>query len=720
MEYVTGRRVAAARTIALGRTHLLATTAIAAALSLGSQPALAQDGDAVPLQTIEVTGQGSASTEGTGSYTTQLSTASLKGTAEIREIPQTVNVVTQQRMDDQNMTQLEDVARWTPGLRVFTNDPGRSSIFSRGFEFDSYYVDGLPAPMGSRNGTVPDLAPFERVEFLKGPSALYSGSGEPGGTVNLVRKRGLDHYQVKATGTYGSWDNARGELDVTGPLNDRVRARAVMAYENNNSFIDYNGWDVGVAYGTVDIDITDRDLLTIGAWYQERDISPSNGLPTLADGTLLDVDTSTFLGADWNSFKNQSTDIIAEYTHSFDSGGEAKVGARYSNRNADSFYAYTGSAASATGATSMVGYGLEQSEDVFSIDAHIDKAFTLLGQEQNVLVGVDYQQLDEKISQARLRGLGTNNVFSPNPFIAQPSYTYSTRTSSDPKEAGIYGQLRLKPHDMVTVVLGGRESWYRADVNDLVSGATTEVQHNANFSPYAGLVVDLNENVSVYASYTQVFQPQTEVDAAGDLLPVRTANQMETGVKSSFFGGRLNGSLAVYQLNDTDRAIADPNAPGSYLASGEIQVRGVEAELSGAPFPTRFPGWELFGSYTYMDMEYKKDSADLTYQYYLPQNMFNVWSKYTFQQGLLEDVHVGAGLNYVSSFHNQYLGLELRQDDYVTVDAQIGYLFDERVQATLTVTNLLDEKYYERLGTTSTFNFYGQPRAFMAKLEATF
>ena len=146
----------------------------------------------------------------------------------------------------------------------------------------------------------------------------------------------------------------------------------------------------------------------------------------------------------------------------------------------------------------------------------------------------------------------------------------------------------------------------------------------------------------------------------------------------------------------------------------------MEAELSGAPFPTGFPGWELFGSYTYMDMEYKKDSADLTYQYYLPQNMFNVWSKYTFQQGLLEDVHVGAGLNYVSSFHNQYLGLELRQDDYVTVDAQIGYLFDERVQATFTVTNLLDEKYYERLGTTSTFNFYGQPRAFMAKLEATF
>lgn len=709
------RRDRTLRTTTAMRSVLLLAVAVSLPSVARAQDAIS--GGQVELDTIVVRDEG-ASTEGTESYTTVLTTAGGKDEQEIREIPQTVNIVTQQRIEDLNMTTLEDGAQWTPGLRVFRNDQGRSSIFSRGFEFDSFYVDGLWAPLNSAYGFQPDLAPFERIEFLKGPAALFAGSGEPGGTANLVRKRGLDEFGVTATAHYGSWQDGRGEIDITGPFNAEktVRGRAVVAYQDAENFVDVNEAQVGVAYGTVDIDFTENTTLSVGAWYQERDMTPNNALPTRADGALLNVDRSTFLGADWNTFENNSTDVVAELEHRFDSGGHARLAARYTDRYADGKYAFSAGAPDAAGNVNLRAAALEAWQEAVYIDGYVSKPFEVYGLEQNVIVGADYKRLDQTANQGGAMGFAMNNIYAPNPNVIEPTIPWSSETKMTPEETGLYGQLRLKPVEPLTFVLGGRAAWYENNVTDLIGGGVQSIENDGEISPYAGVVYDLNEYFSLYASYTESWQPQTELNAAGNVLPARSSKQYESGIKGSFLDGLVNTSLAIFKIEDHNRAIANPVVPGTYFDSGRIDVSGLEAEISGSPLP----GWELFAGYTYLNMKYLEDSATLSYRYYLPQHTFNLWSKYTFQEGALEHLSLAGGLTAVSSFHNVFGPLTIRENGYVTVDAQVGYQFTENVSATLTVTNLFDETYYERIGVPATFNFYGAPRAVMAEVKATF
>lgn len=136
------------------------------------------------LETLTVTGNRlyeMLPSEVTGGYTVDAATVGTKTPAALRDIPQSVSVVTRDSLEDRNLDTLDQMARRTPGLRVLSNDDGRSSIYARGYEYDEANIDGLPAPMQSINGTVPDLAAFDRVEVMRGPSGLFNSTSEMGG-----------------------------------------------------------------------------------------------------------------------------------------------------------------------------------------------------------------------------------------------------------------------------------------------------------------------------------------------------------------------------------------------------------------------------------------------------------------------------------------------------------------------------------------------------------
>ena len=158
-----------------------------------------------------------AATETVRDYSTPTSTVGTKIPATLRDIPQSISIVTNQQIKDRNVETLDQLARKTPGLRVLSNDDGRSSIYARGYEYDEYNVDGLPAPMQSINGTLPNLAAFDRVEIMRGPSGLFDSSGEMGGIVNLVRKRPGDSFAASANAGYGS--DKQYKLGGTSPAN---------------------------------------------------------------------------------------------------------------------------------------------------------------------------------------------------------------------------------------------------------------------------------------------------------------------------------------------------------------------------------------------------------------------------------------------------------------------------------------------------------------------
>jgi len=243
-------------------------------------------------------------TEGIGSYTTSQSSYG-KGQS-LKELPQTVTVMTRQRIDDQQLKTLDDLMIHTPGVTVQQENTVSSSFYSRGFKITSFQIDGN-SPMYGEGGLAYglgtsqlDLAMFDSIEILRGSDALYGTSGEPGGAINLVRKKPTKQFQVKALAHAGSWNNYRGELDVGGSIiaDGRIRGRLVGVYEDRKYFYDFGKSDKQLVYGVVEADVTDSTLLTFGADYTHQDFGSFNqfGLPRYSNGEDIGLRRSYYLG----------------------------------------------------------------------------------------------------------------------------------------------------------------------------------------------------------------------------------------------------------------------------------------------------------------------------------------------------------------------------------------------------------------------------------------
>ncbi len=704
---------------------LLASTMLASAYSPGA--AAQNAGDATVLEEIVVQGA-SYETEGTRSYTTDLISVGEKDARPLREIPQSTTVLTRERLDDGGFTSLDTALKKTPGVVVLTNDDGRSSLYSRGFEFDTLYFNGLPAPLSSIHGTQPDMAMIDHIEILRGPAGLFGGTGEPAGAINMRLKQAPDAFQAQMSATYGSWNNRRIEADIGGPLNaaGTVRGRLVGALGKTDNFVDVINNQIGTIYGTLQADLTENTTATLSISHQKRDITPFNGLPSLANGTLLDLDRSTFVGADWNRFDSTVTDYIAEIEHRFDDGGHVKASARYSDRTSDFLYGYAAAAASPAGTVNgMRWLAREFEERALALDAHISKPFELWGKENNIILGADYRNFDYSWNNLTALIPGTYDVRNWNTSVPRPTVDFNspstTRVKNDLKQYGIYGQWRHKPLDNLTLIGGGRLTW--VDLSTLDANETI----NARFTPYAGVIYDITDRISAYASYTEIFQPQTETTVAGSIIGPRTGQQFEVGVKANLFDD-VNASIAYFNLRDRNRAVRDPDNLSFSLAQGQAQLQGLEMELTGS----LTPNWQVAAGYTYTDTKFVNTARVPGAEFYTPEHMVQLWTKYTFDErhGLLNKAFIGGGVKVFSSFSNLTRSVnagtgavgvtEIKAPGYAVVDLQAGYDFNENLSAVLSVNNVFDTKYYERVGGTPVFNFYGAPRNVNFKVTAKF
>ena len=715
---------------------LLITTILGVAVpQLAWAQQVADEDEAMLLPTILVEGS-SYETEDSGSYTTDLISVGDKDVRPLREIPQSTTVLTWQRLRDGNATSLDSAMRKTPGVMVLSNDDGRSSIYSRGFEFDSFSMNGLITPLSSLYGTQPDMAIVDHVEILRGPSGLFTGTGEPAGTINMRLKQPTEDFRFNVTGIAGSWNNRRIEADVSGALNESgtVRGRLVGAYGARDSWMDVVDNKVALAYGTIAVDLDANTTATFSLSHRKRDITPTNGLPTYADGTTLDLPVSTYTGADWNYFDNTVTDAMAEVERRFDDGGHYKLSALFTRAEADMQYAFAGSAASPTGVVSALAWlARDYTQDSFSLDAHMSRPFYWFGVENNLILGADYRSNDTRMFNQQGRITGAFDLNDWDPAIPRPAVSYVTRTDTDTSQYGLYGQWRVKPAANLTAVAGARLSWYdnATTVTTLASGARVESREkfNAEVTPYLGLIWDLNDRTSAYASFTEIFQPQTETDASGALLKPRTGRQYELGLKADLFTN-TNASFALFRIEDENRAVGDPAGTGEFVGLGKARLQGVEVEVTGSITDN----WEVSAGYTYTDSSYRDTDRPTTnkLEYYAPNHMLHLWTKYTFDDrfGRLDGSWIGGGIKAFSDYeslvrtYNPGTGAvgetNVRSSGYAVVDLMAGYRLTDTMTASLTVNNVLGKKYYERVHNPTNFNFYGEPRSVTFKINANF
>lgn len=698
---------------------LLLGTAMVSVVALSDTAQAQQAGnEPVVLDSIVVEGDPGVVTEETGSYATNRATVGYKQPTDIRKIPQTVNVLTRQRLDDQNVSTLEEAGYLLPNVTTATGNGFDGSLYSRGHEVFTYNVDGAPRPFLSLYGTAPDLVFFDRVEVLSGPSGVFQGSGEPVGTVNLVRKRPTGQNAGRVTGITGTDDHFRGEADLQAATGDnkQLRGRIIGYGYTKGSYLDIAEQEKGGGYGSFEYDVTDRLTLSFGGIHESEDTVSMSGQPTYSDGTLLNVPVETFFGAPWGQREINTAEGFAEAEYAFDNGGVFKLTSRIYNRDTDIKNALASTSVDpATGNFDMFVFARRYDEVSSYVDANYSAPFSFFGRRSEFSVGTDYRRSEQDMKQNFDFSLGTQNINTFNPYsLVEPDITYPgvgpgfrLNTETENNEYGGYGYTRLQVYDGLNLTLGGRYANYDSDTLDTGRSIKTSISEN-EFVPMVGLSYDILPEATVYTSYSEIFQPQNEQRADGSQLEPVRGRQIEVGTKVSLFDGFLNGQASVYWLQDENRAVSDPNNAGSFIASQEEDTHGFELSIAGSPYP----GFELSAGYSYVDTDLETDPT--------PAHSGVVWGRYTILDGALENLYIGAGVQAVGEFEAVSNGVKIDAPGYTVVNAAARYPINENFEVGLFVKNLLDHEYVERVNTTERGVFYGEPLTATLRLTGRF
>lgn len=675
-----------------------------------------------------------ATTDGTGSYVVK-GVSMNKMLLRLNEIPQSVSVLSRQQMKDQNLNTVDDALKQVPGVNVNLYGDGTAGITSRGYSMAPQF-DGVPSTGGLQMAQQFDIAIYDRLEVLRGPNGTFQGSSSPGGSVNFVRKRPLDNFKAEGEFSGGSWNNLHAAADVTGPLlaSKRVTGRLVLAGSDRDYFYNKAHDRRWTAYAVVDVHITSNTTLSMNATGQKNDTTRFMGLPRAANGSDLNFSRNSFVGADWGHTTSPMYELGGELEHRFGNGWRARLTGRHRVTDTSLHYTYLNSLAKSAQTGNFVVANSSVNEVYNGADVYVTGPIRVLGRKNEVLIGGNYDSYLEtdggaSINSSRDSSLGGLNIF--NPVISSAIQPAITTMYREPiQQAGIYGSTRIELLKSLHLLMGGRISFYEYKYKNISKGTpyVVSTKNNGVPTPYLGLVWNIIPTVSAYVSFTDTFTPQSAYGPSGRLKP-DLGQQLEGGLKGDFFHHNLNISLTGYRVIERNKAIVDEDGSMNcgltgtgvcYRAAGKVRSQGAEAEVVGRILP----GWDINASYTYNDNVILKDSTPTlegkAYAANSPKHLFKLWTHYRFAdpEQTKNVWSVGAGVTAQSSTFGTTR--TVTQGTYVVANAQVGYQLNPKLNITVNVNNLSNTKYYQRLGNLYYYNYYGEPRNFMATVRSVF
>ncbi len=700
-------------------TILLACTALTAPSLAQAQETPTETADDDAEVTIVVTGK----------YTLEerIDTATGLGLT-LRETPQSVSVVTAQRILDQNLVSVADVVENGVGVTVGEIDDVRNEFFARGFEIRNYQIDGVPTAWtlaGGAGETMADVSIYERVEIVRGATGLLSGAGDPSASVNLVRKHADSaDWTGYANASYGSWNTWRVSGDVGGALtpDGRLRVRAVGRYEEGESYIDLYRNRKFVLYGVLEADLTDDTLLRTGISHQEgKPDAPAWGaLPSFyTDGSFAEWPRSKTASASWSFWDTTNQNFFATLSHDF--GGGWSVTANYNRlknaQNTELLY-LSGLVDSATG-TIQYSYPYKDKGKAIqdSFDAQIKGRLNMFGREHELVFGAlhSVQNRDDTTWAALaypgdLQYVDWDGSAFPNPGF---STTGDLAVDEKVEQSGAYGALRFNLTDAFKLIGGGRvASWKQRGES---FGVTSDFGDDGVFIPYVGALYDLTPDHRLYASFTRIFQPQDARDRNLVLLPPLDGKAYEIGLKSAFFNEALQTSIALFRIEQDNLAQPDivVTPPGgglpqqTYIAAEGATSKGFEVEVTGEPLP----GWNVNFGYSQFKA---KDASGNPVNTDQARRLLKLFTTYRvpFDDSALV---LGGGVNYRSKAYSDGENpvttdpFRFQQDGYALVNLMARYEVNDHLRFQANLENLLDKTYYSQIGFYSQYR-YGAPR----------
>lgn len=717
------------------RMLLLASTMAAASAHAAENVPAGQATASTPapvLPEVTVTGKrAKLTTEGSNAYTTDVSRAATGLNLSLRDTPQSITVVTRDRIDDQKMSSLVDVIQNAPGVSAKPIDSVRQTFYSRGLPISSVQIDGLPMSWNTAEspGEVnAHLALYDRVEIVRGATGLLNGTGNPSASINLVRKHADSKVFKGSVGAaFGSWDHVGADFDITTPLNQSgsVRARLVGDASQQASFVDLEKSQQSVIYGVVDADLTSSTRLSVGL-SEQRDDRQGNawsGLPIWhADGSRTDFERSKTTAANWNLWDSQQKSVFATLSHQMDNKWalQATAAQRRNTHQQKVLWLY-GSPDRTTG-LGTDGFGVNWDIDHKQNEVGIQVSGPL-GRGHELSFGLNHSKQELTYATREQNSLlaSTGNFNQWDGSIAEPDWTDSlpmqrTRIT----ESGLHGSARLQLTETLKFIGGVRAIRWRVSNDETLFNATYQSSKN-HLTPYLGLVQDLGEQVSVYASYTDIFGPQLRRDRNAKFLDPMTGKNAEIGIKAELLDGRLQGALALFRSKQDNLAQRDGSlfVPGSdgreraYYAAQDATTKGHELTLTGALTSSWFidAGWSQFSISDGTGQDLNTDQS---------RRMLKVFTRYQ-----LAGWTVGGGVNWESasySIEENPFGADekVSQGSHAIANLMVRYEFSAQLSAQLNINNVFDKKYYgNQIGRFGNL-FYGEPRNAQLSIKYSF
>ncbi|MEN9907036.1 MAG: hypothetical protein RLZZ540_177 [Bacteroidota bacterium] len=679
---------------------------------------------------------------------------------KLMDLPQSVQVIDNEIISQQQAIRLSEVIKNANGVYVGSARGGaQESFFSRGYDMsaNNMFKNGFRYNAGS----IPEVSGLEKVEFLKGGSALLYGNVAPGGILNLVTKTPKFTKGGEITMQAGSYDYYKPSVDFYGPLNKSIAYRFTGSYENSKSFRDYVKNERVYINPSFLFNITDKTQITVQGDYLSADWTPDFGTGIVNNTkTILDIPRNTYFGALWSNGNTKSASASILFNHDFNKNWKLAFNSSFQSYRRTQTSTAQLSTVAANGDWKR---GLTKSnaaERILGDQLSLQGTFNTGSIKHQIFTGVDYEN-----SMAPSYTFGFYTAATPADLVTTEAkainlfnYNYATESrdipfssritqlaTTDTQRFGAYAQDLISINEYIKILGGIRWSWQESEVTttkeviEKIAGKNTITTAyetakpttgakalNRAYSPKAGLVIQPNKDLSLFASYSNSFTPNTGTTV--DLKPLDPSiiDQYEVGIKKDFWRGILSTNVTLYQIKNNNLAqtaqfLADGVTQNATTTLKELvgatKGKGIEIDVTAKPIE----GLNIMAGYSFNETKVSKSSGtngslivgDILAR--TPKHTANLSFFYKLPSGALKGLRFGAIANYVGDrtggWNDDYLWtavtpatnpptyvVTIRDRDiplegYTTVDASVGYEW-KKFSILCKVSNITNELNY--------------------------
>ncbi len=665
-------------------------------------PASAEEGDQ-----IVVTGQ--------VLYSDEIN--AVKTPTPILNVPQSLSITTKDQIDQQGFDSIGDIVLYTPGVTQSQGEGHRDSVVFRGVRSTAdFFVDGVRDDVQYYRG----LYNLEQVEILRGPNALLFGRGGTGGVLNRVTKKGaIGERFVGYQGSVDTFGAFSGQIDVNLATGEHSAVRVNAVYENLNNHRDfYDGDRIGFN-PTFRAQLAPDTTIDLSYEYLDNERFIDRGIPSGADGRpaeqLIDI---TFADPQNNFSTFEAHVLRASLQHAFSDNVKANFSASWGDYDKVYSNLFPTAYDEAANVVTLDGYIDTTQRQNLVLSGNLISDFDTGGVHHTILIGAEFidtvnnndrfnsffdTSADDQEDFLAIRPLAINNFAGINADGDPTTFAFSDLnddTEADLTVYSIYLQDEIELTDWLNVVVGGRFDSFEITVDNIETFIDTGVEDirsrtDSDFSPRFGLILKPQENISVYASYSESFLPRsgeqfTDINPPDDALDPDTFNNLELGLKWDF-ASDISFTAAIFEVEQSSPQVADSD-PGT-LDVIDSNIRGFEAQLQGHITDQ----WFVSAGYSYLEGDQvEDDGSELFRVRELPEHTFSLWNTYQ----VTDRLGIGAGLTYQDeSFADN--GNTATLPSFVRVDAAAFYDVSENLRVQVNVENLFDEEYFPNAHTAN-------------------